>query len=852
MSRARRPASRSVARAWALALALAGWLAIGAACQRVATPTPLSAFPSPSITQESSGDAPTPSFLPSPPAREATATSVATRLPATAQPAPGARPSPSPGAPPKAQDAPAIVARLPLTAPLEPARELSGLARLGEQIYVASRADDRVALVVDGRVVQTLPVGRAPAAVVANEALRRVYVANERDRTLSVIEGERVSATWPLDGEPAAMALVGKELWIGPGFGQAIAILSAETGAALGEAPLPQAELISEMAVAPDATLVYASSYSTLYVVNVATRRVEDVLDLPGLSALALSPNGQELYLVGYDTGAGTSLLRVLDARTLQLSARVPVPSDSVRIVISPDGGRVYLLSDLPNRVTMLDSRNLAVLGSRTVGYGPRHALLDAAGERLYVASHRADSVAILDAETLEPLATLPLAVQVNALAVDPLTDRLYVASGSSDEVWAYDGNQRVAAWAAGPFPGELAVLPRQGQVVVMSRAAGELMLFDLRGDLLARAEVGAGSAGLLVDELAESLYAGGTLLDLSLERVRTVSVQSGMGTLEAPTKVILDTRRGRAYGVVFNGIPGSNGGYVVRPLDGEDWPTWGRLSVVDALYDEELDRFYTIWVRMDTGGLQVDQAEDGQRLYDLRLSGRPVLLGLNPATHHLWLALAERGGSPDEPTARLSVYDTRSLSVVAELDLSAPADALAIDPRNGLVYVASNTSGELIVVADVTLPAPMGAQALPTVTPYPTVTSRATAAPPAPTVACDLGVDQAFESAWAQVGGATALGCPYGEAQETAWAAQAFEGGWMSWRGAGEGTIYALLDDGTLLTFGDAWREGMPELSCEVTPPADRLQPVRGFGLLWCREPRLRQALGWALAPET
>jgi hypothetical protein len=280
----------------------------------------------------------------------------------------------------------------------------------------------------------------------------------------------------------------------------------------------------------------------------------------------------------------------------------------------------------------------------------------------------------------------------------------------------------------------------------------------------------------------------------------------------------------------------------------------------VDALYDEELDRFYTIWVRMDTAGLQVDQAEDGQPLYDLRLPEIPVLLGLNPATHHLWLALVERGAAPDEPTARLRAYDTRSMAVVAEIDLSAPADALAIDSRNGLVYVASNALGQVIVVADVALPAPIGAQALPTVTPRATATLPATAVPratvpsratPAPTATCALPVAQAFEGAWERAGGATALGCPSGEAQETAWAVQAFEGGQMYWRGAGEGTIYALLEDGALLTFGDVWREGMPPLSCEVTPPTGRLQPVRGFGLLWCREPRLRQALGWALVPE-
>ena len=46
-------------------------------------------------------------------------------------------------------------------------------------------------------------------------------------------------------------------------------------------------------------------------------------------------------------------------------------------------------------------------------------------------------------------------------------------------------------------------------------------------------------------------------------------------------------------------------------------------------------------------------------------------------------------------------------------------------------------------------------------------------------------------------------------------------------------------------------WKEGMPSLSCEASPPSGRYQPIRGFGGLWCKHNSIRQSLGWGLDQE-
>ena len=71
-----------------------------------------------------------------------------------------------------------------------------------------------------------------------------------------------------------------------------------------------------------------------------------------------------------------------------------------------------------------------------------------------------------------------------------------------------------------------------------------------------------------------------------------------------------------------------------------------------------------------------------------------------------------------------------------------------------------------------------------------------------------------------------------------------------MYWQSASS-TIYVLYDDRSYQVFGDEWREGRPELSCEATPPADARAPVRGFGRIWCLERGVKDRIGWALDAE-
>lgn len=80
----------------------------------------------------------------------------------------------------------------------------------------------------------------------------------------------------------------------------------------------------------------------------------------------------------------------------------------------------------------------------------------------------------------------------------------------------------------------------------------------------------------------------------------------------------------------------------------------------------------------------------------------------------------------------------------------------------------------------------------------------------------------------------------------------QPFEGGLMLWLPINNWhDIYALYNDGTMITTVDYWTSTDPESDPSIVPPEGRYQPVRGFGQVWRGPYGVREKLGWATGLE-
>ncbi len=64
-------------------------------------------------------------------------------------------------------------------------------------------------------------------------------------------------------------------------------------------------------------------------------------------------------------------------------------------------------------------------------------------------------------------------------------------------------------------------------------------------------------------------------------------------------------------------------------------------------------------------------------------------------------------------------------------------------------------------------------------------------------------------------------------------------------------GTLYIIYNTGYWETVTDTWDASQPFSDATIIPPTGRYQPTGAIGKVWRENPQIRQALGWAYAPE-
>ena len=202
-----------------------------------------------------------------------------------------------------------------------------------------------------------------------------------------------------------------------------------------------------------------------------------------------------------------------------------------------------------------------------------------------------------------------------------------------------------------------------------------------------------------------------------------TLAVNTVYGVEYPPVRTVLDTRRNTLYAVAHNGTPGSNGGYVVRRfVEGEfdlTAPAPGRLSVIDLIYDRDMDQFYATNWRMQSFGLQVSKGDDCQEVLYVRLDRHPGAMVLNPATHHLWLALHTPYWWWEETHDTILVaLDTRTFARVAEFRVDGLAKSMAVDQSSSRVYLDAGEKNSIYVIQDVAMTPPPAPATVPSPTP--------------------------------------------------------------------------------------------------------------------------------------
>lgn len=722
----------------------------------------------------------------------------------------------------------------------------AAIVSLDDMLYVAMRGSKSLAVVDQGQVIAVIPLSLSPERLAVSPIADRVYASGTMSERIEVIEGLSVVDSWTAPEAVTAMAIADSTLWLATVDG-ALHQLSLADDSLLTSLNLDAPGGMHAILVVDDA--LYVADYQRILLVDASSGDILSRRDISNYQSLAVSANGSRLYLATRDPSGPASQILALDAATLETLTQAPGPSDPRDLVIDPTSGDLLLVSWSEGLMLRLDGSTLETVGHVAVGDMPRGLAVTDEASSAWTSTANDSLLRITLPTGVEPgevTEVVPLTLALSDLAVNPRTGTVYAACISGDIIYVLQDGALLARWPVGRQPSALALLDDGSRLAVLCEGDDTLDILDAEnGSTVARWPISPGAEGLMVTP-ERLIFCGDLVLAPDGTPIQQLSFETGYGSTVPPSAVYPDARRGLLYAKAFNGVPGSNGGYVLYPLDGDQdfrrrLP--GRLSLIDALYDTTLDRWYCTNTRMGTYGLQIVQAHDNQEIAYLPLDGYPSAMTLNTSTGHLWIATMPTGYNSHE-VSQLLGYDTQSTALVATIAVQGTVSSMAVDAQQGLVLLTSADRGALYVLEDdperYTV---KGAIPLATKAPMPTVTL-------APTPTCSLDPDAPSDDLLNGPDIAD-LGCPLLGAETGAWAVQPFEHGEMLWQEQGP-FIYVLCDDGRYCAYGDSWNDAQPELACEAEPPEGMLQPKRGFGLVWCNESLVRERIGWATAQES
>jgi DNA-binding beta-propeller fold protein YncE len=192
------------------------------------------------------------------------------------------------------------------------------------------------------------------------------------------------------------------------------------------------------VAVAADGQRAYVTNIGsgTTTALDLAEgRKLTDLATGAGSEALALTPDGRELWVAARAAGE----LAIVNTDKLEVTARLPLPGIPIRIAITPDGrtalvtcaGTAEIVAfdvatrserarrtvDVP-KAPGADQRSLARLAPNSVL--PIGLLVSADGGSAFVAATMGDVVVQFTTGSLEPLRTIDVGGEPDGLAVTP------------------------------------------------------------------------------------------------------------------------------------------------------------------------------------------------------------------------------------------------------------------------------------------------------------------------------------------------------------------------------------------------------------------------------------------------
>ncbi len=282
----------------------------------------------------------------------------------------------------------------------------------------------------------TIPVGRGPDSVAVFPNGSLAYVVNYRSNFVSVIDtqAQKVINTIPTDQYSMRCAISpdGKQAYITNQVTHSVSVIDTQSHT-LSKA-IDVGTTTTEVAFFPDGAraCVIAHRPPALLMIDTQRQTVIDTIPLPQpVFGIAIHPNGSRLYFNTNDS------VLVFDT-TLLLIASIPVDGVNA-IALLPDGSQLYV-AGADNSVHVIDIQELKITNTIPVGKAPRAIVIHPDGSVAYVLTTDVDTDHASFVETIDirrqlVIKTSPVGTGSGSIAVHPDGKRLLVANFDDDTV---------------------------------------------------------------------------------------------------------------------------------------------------------------------------------------------------------------------------------------------------------------------------------------------------------------------------------------------------------------------------------------------------------------------------------
>jgi len=269
-----------------------------------------------------------------------------------------------------------------------------------------------------------------------------------------------------------------------------------------------------------------ATSDGSLTVVDlVKLRAIHRIPIGPTLSGVREHPIRPEIWGVSSQGG----YVWIVDARSNQRSATIPVGANPYVIDFSSDGMRAYTTASGSDTLIAIDCRSRAIVGHAQTGREPVLARLTPDQKSILVLNRRDGSVGIHDAATLTQRSNIPVVAQPDEVAVLPDSSIAFVLSRSEPRMSVVDLRSEVLLsnlQLAGK-PSDMLLKPDGGELYVISPDSHGLQVINtwthevgdyvMLGDSPTRGILGADANLLYVTDAAAGRV---TAVDINNRRV--------------------------------------------------------------------------------------------------------------------------------------------------------------------------------------------------------------------------------------------------------------------------------------------------------------------------------------------